>query len=300
MKTVIFKLSFVIVSLFTFCCSFLIISFADNSDKIIGYKMDSNRNIENVYYSDTLGNNITETSGFINDDSKIEQSICNRIIIGDDDRVVVPNSSMTSYPYRMVCRIEVQYNETPGTVYLGTGFLVAPNTIMTACHAIYHENYGFFDSINFGFGAYKDDVTGQITYPYGTYNLWTAATVGSYYDTFSENDDWAIIDVSTNIGNDLGYFGLTANLSTSDNLRLYGYYGDFYGNQGYCDGNATYIETYRFFHTCDSYGGVSGGPICENNVIVAGIQHGWLGTINTACKISTYIVGWINDRINGN
>ena len=49
----------------------------------------------------------------------------------------------------MVCLILVQYNETPGVVYLGTGFLVGPSTIMTACHTIYHEDYGFFDSIRF-------------------------------------------------------------------------------------------------------------------------------------------------------
>ena len=206
---------------------------------------------------------------------------------------------MTSYPYRMVCRIEVRYTEEPVVIYLGTGFLVGPSTIMTACHTVYHENYGFFDTINFGFGVYKDDITGQITYPYGNYSSWSTATVGNYYNTYSENDDWAIFDLSTNIGNDLGYFGLTASLTTSDDLRLYGYSGDLGGNLGYCDGNATYIETYRFYHNCDTQGGASGGPICENNVVVAGIQHGWAGDINTACKISVYIVGWINDRING-
>ena len=72
-----------------------------------------------------------------------------RVIIGNNDIVPVPDNSTTSFPYRMVCLILVQYNETPGVVYLGTGFLVGPSTIMTACHTIYHEDYGFFDSIRF-------------------------------------------------------------------------------------------------------------------------------------------------------
>ena len=223
-----------------------------------------------------------------------------RVIIGNNDIVPVPDNSTTSFPYRMVCLILVQYNETPGVVYLGTGFLVGPSTIMTACHTIYHEDYGFFDSIQFGFGAYYNESTQAMVYPYGLMSSWNACTVGSYYDTYSANDDWAIIDLSTTPGSTLGYFGLTNNISNNNSVRTYGYPMEYTQDLAYSDGTISSLQTYMFNHNCDTTHGSSGGPICYN-LSVCGIHHGGsdVSNINYACRISTYIIGWINERING-
>ena len=293
LKLVLFTVTSFLIVLVT--CS---ICYATN-DYIIGYSIDSNGNESNIYYHDTIGYNQLQTSGLNFSDVDIDENSNTRQVIGTDDRVVVPNNSMTSYPYRMVCRIEVKYDEEPNVVYLGTGFLVGPSTIMTACHVVYDAAYGFFNSISFAFGAYKDDTTGLMVYPYGKITSWSSASVGSYYGTGSTNDDWAIIDLNSDIGNTIGYFGLTASLSDNDSLRLYGYSGDLDGNLAYSDGVASSVQTYKFNHTCDTTGGASGAPVCVNNVVVAGIHHGKYENINSACKISSYIVGWIDERING-
>ncbi len=55
-------------------------------------------------------------------------------IIGTDERVRI--SSTTSFPYRATVQLSIKYPNTSST-YGCTGFLVNPNTVVTAGHCVY-------------------------------------------------------------------------------------------------------------------------------------------------------------------
>lgn len=289
--------------LFLFFLGLVVIIFSLNSLQI--YANENNYfavSFDNEYnftylHEDDFNDSVVQTTSFTPSNSELLE---HGIIFDDDDRVVIKENQSNYYPYRSVCRITVSYDEEPGTIYYGTGVLVGHSTILTACHVVYHEDYKWFSHITFDFGTYRDESTGNQIYTYDRITSWSRATCDSYYDTLDANDDWAIIDLNSTIGNELGYMGVSSNLSEGDNVKLYGYHGDLNGNLAYGFGNITTCYTYKFYHTCDTYGGSSGGPITIGSNTIVGIQHGYFtnGSNAIACKVSTYIVGWINDRIN--
>lgn len=232
----------------------------------------------------------------------------NRAIIDNDNRVVLEDYQYVQKPYRSICRILISFNELSGVEYQGTGFLVGPHTILTNCHMVYdcsnEHNYGWFDSISISFGTYKDS-NGKIINPYGTITQFSSASCGSFRDTKDRNDDWALIDLNENIGNELGYFGVTSELSNDDSVTVVGYSGDLDRKMAYSNGNVSNVNTYKFDHNCDTTGGASGSPVIKkSNNLICGIHSGYsyywfFGNhyTNHACKISTYIVAWIEERL---
>lgn len=272
------------------------------TNNVVAYTINNNNAEEIIKYVyeydiDYLNSNLISTNPYFGSFSALTSD--NSFIYGSDDRVIVDNTRI--YPYRSICKIEVSYDEEPNKIYLGTGFLVGPSTILTACHVVFHETYGFFNKIYFSFGTYYDNVGKDIVLPYGKINSWNTVTCGNYFDTDNFNDDWALIDLNTNIGNELGYFGVSSTiLQEGDSVSLLGYHGDLNGNLAAGRGTAFDIYDYSFYHTCDTVGGSSGGPLVRNNIAV-GIQHGYFnnGYSAIACKISSYIVQWITQRIEG-
>lgn len=239
---------------------------------------------------------------------KLYPIIKNRAIIDNDNRVVLEDYQYMQKPYRSICRILISFNELSGVEYQGTGFLVGPHTILTNCHMVYdcsnEHNYGWFDSISISFGTYEDS-NGKIINPYGTITQFSSASCGSFRDTKDRNDDWALIDLNENIGNELGYFGVTSELSNDDSVTVVGYSGDLDRKMAYSNGNVSNVNTYKFDHNCDTTGGVSGSPVIKkSNNLICGIHSGYsyywfFGNhyTNHACKISTYIVAWIEERL---
>ena len=136
-------------------------------------------------------------------------------------------------------------------------------------------------------------------YKFKCYCNYRSINIGSNVSTGENDDDWAIIDLENDIGSTLGYFGLSStSINVGTKVRLYGYHGDIPNKISYGPGNITYLETYKFYHNCDAWEGSSGGPITFGNVTVVGIHSGGVdATQDAACKVSSYIVQWIYNRI---
>lgn len=94
--------------------------------------------------------------------------------------------------------------------------------------------------------------------------------------------------------------GVSSELSNGDTVRLYGYHGDYDSRLGYGPGTTSGVSTYKFRHNCDAIAGSSGGPITRGSTTVVGIHSGgYNSNWDQACKVSNYIVGWIEERIEG-
>lgn len=223
------------------------------------------------------------------------------LIFGDDERATLKESQYTKFPFRTICYIKLHF-DTDGygvndlSTY-GTGALVGPSTVLTASHVIFHSTKKIWPTkVEVSPGGHYSN--GTFIAPYGTTTTCKKLTVGTYYNTSDPNDDWGFIDLYKDFGSDLGYFGTSSELSVGDTVRLYGYHGDLNGQLGYGPGSVTNVSTYKFRHNCDAISESSGGPITLGTTTIVGIHSGgYNNDEDQACKVSSYIVKWINDRL---
>jgi V8-like Glu-specific endopeptidase len=233
-------------------------------------------------------------------DSPSTDSDDDNLIFGSDNRTVLQNDSeYLLYPFRMVCWIDAYFDEDGDGVedhgYYGTGAMIGPHSVLTCSHLLYHLNGGGFARAIVFPGRHTNS-SGGIVSPYGSFQA-TGINVGVYFNTFNANDDWGFLTLGSDIGSTTGYFGASDTaISLQSPVRLYGYHGDLNGKMGYGPGNVTDLETFRFNHNCDAISGSSGGPITYGTNTIVGIHSGGVdSTQDCACKVSSYIAGWIYD-----
>ena len=114
--------------------------------------------------------------------------------------------------YRSTVYIDT-YVKKDSTVKLsdrGTGFVVGPNTVVTAGHVINNKNYGK-ENINHENWAYKVVVypaRSGFTCPYGSASSTELICSTEWTNNQNADHDWGIIRLDKNIGDDTGWLGL--------------------------------------------------------------------------------------------
>lgn len=184
-------------------------------------------------------------------DTAASETILERSVIGTDERTKVTNT--TTSPYYAIAYLSITMED--GGTFRGTGFMISPNTMLTAGHCLKSST------------SKAKSVT---VYPgrNGTSKPITANMTKYYVDTKytgSEADwDYGIIVLDSNIGNTTGWFGLHGTNGSSigtTNITVTGYPGDLTGYYMWtCGGTVSNITTNRFKHTADTAGGESGSP----------------------------------------
>lgn len=221
-------------------------------------------------------------------DTAASEMILERSIIGTDERTKVTNT--TTSPYYAIAYLSITMED--GGTFRGTGFMISPNTMLTAGHCLKSST------------SKAKSVT---VYPgrNGTSKPITANMTKYYVDTKytgSEADwDYGIIVLDSNIGNTTGWFGLHGTSGSSigtTNITVTGYPGDLAGYYMWtCGGTVSNITTNRFKHTADTAGGESGSPTYFYNSSygnqVVGI-HTHAG--NYSRRITTTLVNWLKDN----
>ena len=168
------------------------------------------------------------------------------------------------YPNISVCKIFCIEGE------LGTAALVGPNTAITAAHCVFDQKnnneiiknwtiYAGYDSDNY----------------YGTPCGWDQVYYSSNWkETHSWKDDWAICVLQSDLGDQVGYFGVEAQTNPTDlmNKSVYalGYPSDesfgVFGEYQYSTyGQINLISGYSFRFNGWTTHGFSGGPVVDND-----------------------------------
>jgi V8-like Glu-specific endopeptidase len=272
-----------------------------DNPSIVGVNRDRNGLVSPITKDDFLkfeNSNLTKTKSFNPDDSKVQ---IKSKIFGNDERTQLTENQYSIFPYRCVCIIFANYDTnndgTPDVFTYGTGVLVGPNVVLSASHVVYSKTYQQWATLEICPGAYKD-ANNQIIKPHGSYPC-IYASIGVNFVTDNTNDDWALLRLNSSVGNTVGYFSVSSSLNAFSSVRLYGYHSDYDCRMGYGPGIVTYLETYKFYHNCDAISGSSGGPITTGTTTVVGIHSGRADdNQDAACKVSTFIVGWVNDMNN--
>ncbi|MBQ7244652.1 MAG: trypsin-like peptidase domain-containing protein [Bacilli bacterium] len=224
-----------------------------------------------------------------------------RAVIGDDDRQTIDVGLYQSYPYRAICSLKVTWDDNgdgimDGTTW-GTGFFVGPRVVLTCCHVVYNGTTWGNVSVRPGHRNISG-LDASENNPYGSLPV-SYTIIGNYNSTHNVNDDWAILRLaSTNsLGFQIGYFPMSDRIYQSDSVMVAGYSGDYPGQITYGRGVISTLQTYQFSHTCDMIGGASGAPVLINEGIAVGINaaEDVSGSMNYACRITSYIISWVKE-----
>lgn len=199
-----------------------------------------------------------------------------RTVIGKDDRVVV--NGKTS-PYSYIGRIQAAFGEI-GVFEYGTGFLVSPDTVITAASCVYSQTRKKL-AVNATFipGMSSNNE------PYGNVSVKSIRVPADYKNATAPGTlfNFAILKLSSPIGNKCGYFSLkkvvdaTAGESMGTwTISGYPYEASMQTNQVKASGNVLLSSNgFSLKYSIDTDFGEEGAPIFKkegSNYSIAGIN----------------------------
>ena len=208
-------------------------------------------------------------------------------IIGSDGRRMV--GDVDAYPFRAVVFLDIRFSN--GVRSTGTGFMVSANTVLTAGHNVYnHNNGGWATSIDVNPGGIYSKFSSVISRDFRTMNAWINGQSADY--------DYGLIQLSGNIGNQVGWFGTqTEPNSNLGNQSIYNYgfpndksYGTMWSDT---TGTIGSVNNRAFYHNADTYAGNSGGPIvlASNAFYAVGIHSKSISEhYNQAARVTSDVV----------
>jgi len=175
----------------------------------------------------------------------------NKKVFGDYTRSQIFNSS--DYQLRIVGQITFNNN-----VHC-TATLIGPKHAVTAAHCVYDlENKSFYDFLKFVPGRLD---TG--TKPFGEFKIVKTFIHQGYTGNNSRLYDYAVIELETNVGDNLGWAGYEVATSDSTlNSGIIGYPGD--KDEGTMWGVSCPVNVKggsSILHRCDTFGGMSGSAV---------------------------------------
>ncbi|MEK5100564.1 serine protease [Cytobacillus sp. FSL M8-0252] len=180
-------------------------------------------------------------------------------IIGADNRTKISNT--TSYPNRAIVKINALFPNDLTTVYGCTGFMVSPDTVVTAGHCIYsHDDGGWAEIVNVAPGRNGN------SYPYGTHTMETLYSVTGWTRDENASYDYGAIKLSSNVGNNTGWLGFRSYTSVVGlNASVTGYPCDKpTGTMWTHAGPIEFQQSYQIRYNMDTYGCQSGSPVYRN------------------------------------
>lgn len=207
---------------------------------------------------------------------------------------------LSQTPYSDTCKIIAE-----GGLVKGSGFLVGSNLLLTCAHCVfedktfenYYSNWTCYPA--YDNGIYKEGLSA------GWDTVYYSSLYGSSTESTSNENDWAICVLQSDLGNSQGWFGCRSYGSSSSlegmSVKSTGYPDNenFSGKyQYYTLGTISNVHTKWFDTDSLNYAGMSGGPIMQtSDNIAVGLTKGRYDADNStyAVRITSNIINIINE-----
>lgn len=267
------------------------------ADRELFNKLDTETEAESAYEQvmEEPGTEVAEEGVYARDvffasyPELLEKSMA-EIIFGTDNRVRI--TPTTSFPWRAICALRIKAQDN--SLWYGTGWLVAPRTVITAGHCVFlHAHGGWPKSIEVIPGM-DDNLR-----PYKSYIGTSFRSVVGWVNGKKREYDYGaiILPRDSRPGDKTGVFGFAAKDNQyllSAYLNLSGYPGDKglplpLGDQQYFMAQkAKSVAPRVIYYEIDTMGGQSGSPVwvkVGNARYAVGIHTNGHITGNSATRI---------------
>ncbi|MCG5055365.1 MAG: hypothetical protein KA712_20565 [Myxococcales bacterium] len=217
-------------------------------------------------------------------------------VINQDDRVPVPD--VYQYPWRAICALRI--TSRSGKQYVGTGWLGAPNLVVTAGHCVYlHADGGWAEEI-----IVLPALNGADAPRFGAVKARRFRTVDGWINGKAAGSDYGGILLDEPIGDRLGYFSLGA--LGDDQLKrswanISGYPADIgSARQQYFHARLLVeVNESRLFYDIDTFSGQSGSPVwftaSDGRRIAVGIHTSGSQRENAGTRINGNVLANLRD-----
>jgi len=232
------------------------------------------------------------------------ESIMLEVVQGTDDRTRVGNTD--EYPWCCICSLLI--TAADNSMFIGTGWLVAPRVVLTAGHCVHMKNHG-------GWAKRIEVIPGRdaTERPFGSAVTSALRSVRGWTIDGNRDFDYGAILLPEDraYGRQLGWFGYAARDDDHfDNitLNLSGYPGDKFGSesgtQWFHSQGIRSVQDRQLTYMIDTAGGQSGAPVWEMSAdgsrYGVGI-HTWgmssfsNGATRITGDVFDNIVSWVGD-----
>jgi V8-like Glu-specific endopeptidase len=213
-----------------------------------------------------------------------------RVVIGDDDRRVVPSTTML--PWRAICALRII--SADGAVLVGTGWFIDERTVVTAGHCVFDaESGGWAKSIEV-----LPARNGEML-PFGKTVGTRFRAVDAWIEDREASCDYGAILLDTDLGRHTGSFKV-ASLSNAElrsqpvNLAGYPLDLDSATRLYYHARVISTVGATRLFYDIDTFGGQSGSPLWldleHDGPIVVGLHTTGSATTNSGTRITSEVL----------
>lgn len=196
--------------------------------------------------------------------------------------------------------------ETENGGYRGTGFMIGPNSVATCGHCIYNTKYG---GNNWATSVTVVPARANSSYPYGSATATNLEVGGNWANGADINDDWGVIRLNSNIGNNVGWLGLKTQTASYNgtSVKVNGYPGKVGGVTKYTMYRAsgtvtTSLDRMLRSTNINNTGGMSGGPMyiysSEYGYQAIAFTRGETSSYNSYVRLDSWIFNKFKSYIN--
>jgi len=223
-----------------------------------------------------------DTTGIPSANVLMEPDFGVETICGTDNRVQVNTTG--TWPWASYCSLLIDFGKI---TVIGSGWLIGPNSIVTAGHCVYNRTYGWAKSVKVMPGR------NGATLPFGSSMAKELWSVKGWVNNGLKAYDYGFVVMDSALGKKTGWIGYGVfpdSVLENQNNNITGYPGDKpSGTMWYAGGKIKSADSLRLYYMEDTTGGESGCPVWmtdyKNSKFGIGI-HNYGGCPNSANRIT--------------